>query len=321
MTPGRRRALLGAAGLLVGSTAGCARLAPDLQRRLADATDRPRRVLLEHPPFHPQTALQCGPAALATALGAMGREVTPEALTEQVFLPGRQGSLQVEMLAGARRQGAVSTRIAAGLEALLDEVAAGDPIVVLQNLSLSFAPRWHYAVVVGYDLDARELVLRSGTERTQVLSLVTFEKTWARGGRWAFAALPPGRFPLTADEAAAVEAAVGFERVAPPADAAKAYRAGLARWPLSLALGLGLGNTRHAQGDVPGAVAAFEQVTRLHPGSPPGWINLAWTRWQSGAAEAAREAARQALERAERPAEARWRGDAQAVARAVGLPD
>lgn len=304
--------------MLAGLTAGCARLPSESRRALTPEPARPRSVRLEHPPFHPQTALQCGPAALATALGAVGLEVTPEALSDQVFLPGRGGSLQTEMLAGARRQGAVATRIAPGLTSLLDEVAAGDAVVVLQNLGLSIAPFWHYAVVVGYDLDAGDILLRSGTERELWLSLATFDRTWARSGRWGFMALRPGRFPLSADEAAAVEAAVGFERAASPRQAAEAYAAGWMRWPMSLALGLGLGNARHAMGDLPGAAEAFEQVTRRHPASVPAWINLAWTRWQRGEARAARDGARRAVELAQTPQGAVWLDDARAVARAVG---
>ena len=318
MNPGRRRALLGAASVAVGMTAGCARLGPDVRRSLAEGPSRPLRVLLEHPPFHPQTEYQCGPAALATALGAVGRSVTPDALAEQVFLPGRRGSLQLEMLAGARRQGTVATRIAPRLEALLGEVAAGDAVVVLQNLGLAIAPLWHYAVVVGYDLVSDDLILRSGTQRELVLSLATFDRTWARSGRWGFLALPPGRFPISADEGMAIEAAVGFERVAPPSEAARAYEAGLVRWPMALPLGLGLGNARHAMGDPAGAAAACEQVTRLHPGSPPGWINLAWTRWQMGDAAGARTAARRAFELASRPQDAAWLDDARALLKGVG---
>ena len=81
------------------------------------------------------------------------------------------------------------------LAALLRAVAAGHPVVVRQTLSLAIAPRWHYAVVVGYDLAARELVLRSGTTERELLSLSTFEHTWERSGHWAFVALAPGELP------------------------------------------------------------------------------------------------------------------------------
>ena len=63
-----------------------------------------------------------------------GVKVTPEELVPQVYLPERKGSLQVEMLAAARRHGMVSYQLAPRFEDVLREIAAGTPVVVLQNL-------------------------------------------------------------------------------------------------------------------------------------------------------------------------------------------
>lgn len=62
-------------------------------------------VRLESVPFYPQQAYQCGPAALAGVLGAAGATIDPETLAPQVYLPGRRGSLQAELVAAARRAG------------------------------------------------------------------------------------------------------------------------------------------------------------------------------------------------------------------------
>ena len=126
--------------------------------------------------------------------------MTPQDLTPQVYLPGLAGSLQVEMLAATRRNGLLAYELAPKLDDLLAEVAAGSPAVVLQNLALSWYPVWHYSVVVGYDLEREEIILRSGLERRQALSLTTFEHTWESAGYWAMLALPPGRMPRTATE-------------------------------------------------------------------------------------------------------------------------
>lgn len=272
--------------------------------------DLPRTAELERTPFFPQTAYQCGPAALATALGAAAIDADPARLAEQVFLPARTGTLQVEMIAGARRQGAVATRLPPTLQALLREVAAGQPVVVLQNLGLQWAPVWHYAVLVGYDLDAAEVVLRSGTTRRQVMAMRTFEHTWTRAGAWAFVALPPDRWPVTAEEKAVVEAAVGFERAAAPAHALRAYRSAQARWPGSLSLQMGLGNTLHASGDKAGAADAFRAAATRHD-SAPAWINLASTLLELGQPSAALQAAQQAVAAADDA----WRAPAEAVLR------
>lgn len=302
-----RAGLLGAALLLVG----CAAQTEALRRAPPPAL--PARVELAATPFFPQTEYQCGPAALATALGAAGIAAAPAELGEQVFLPARTGTLQIEMIAGARRHGAVATRLPGTLEALLRELDARHPVVVLLNLGLSWLPRWHYAVLVGYDLGRGEMLLRSGTSERAVFTMSTFEHTWARAGAWAFVALPPGRWPATAEEAAVVEAAVGFERAAAPAAAVVAYRSALLRFPARLSLQIGLGNTLHASGDKAAAAAAFAAATVAHPGSAPAWLNLAATYAELGRREDARRAAQQALQ----VGGSEWAGRAQALLREV----
>jgi len=61
---------------------------------------------------------------------------------------------------------------------------------VLQNLALDWVPMWHYAVVVGYDLAADEIVLRSGRTKRQVMAMPTFERTWKRSRFWAMVTVP-----------------------------------------------------------------------------------------------------------------------------------
>ena len=303
-----RRGRASAATLLAAAAlSGCAllQLPPQTAALLATApTNLPARVERTQVPFFPQTPYHCGPAALATVLTDVGLPGDPVALGDAVFLPGRGGSLQLEMLAGARRQGAVATRLPGELNALLREVAAGHAVLVLQNLGLGFAPMWHYAVLVGYDLKARELLLRSGTDKQARLSMRTFEHTWARAGHWAIVALPPGQLPVTALEADAIDAVLGFGRVAPPAPLAQAWRATSARWPDNLLAAMGLGNALHAAGDLRGAAQAFEQAAGRHD-SAAAWHNLALTRAALGEADAARQAARRAVDRA-RAAEPNW---------------
>jgi hypothetical protein len=284
------RALL---ALWLACLSGCAVQTAALQA--TPPTGLPRSVELDNTPFFAQTDYQCGPAALATALGAMGVGASPRVLAEQVFLPARGGSLQAEMLAGARRHGAVATVIPGRLESVLRELVAGHVVVVLQNLGLSFVPLWHYAVVVGYDLDTREVLLRSGTTRRERMPLRTFEHTWARSGFWAFVATPAGEWPAVAQLDAVVVAAVGYERSATPEQALRVYASALARWPESLTLAIGLGNAAHANGDKRRAVQVFRAAAEQH-GSGAAWVNLATVLLELGEREAALAAARHAVD-------------------------
>ena len=253
--------------------AGCA--TPQTDRLLESATAFPRPVELTAVPFFPQEAYQCGPAALATVLNGSGLNVTPEELTPQVYLPERQGSLQFELLAAARRHGRVPYVLRPQLEALTTEIASGHPVLVLQNLSLAISPQWHYAVVVGFDLARAEVVLRSGREHRHVTSLRTFEHTWRRGDYWAVVVLPPGELPQTAEELPYLQSVLALEKLKRWQDTATAYGNALTRWPKSLGAHMGLGNSRYALGDLRAAEAAFRAATRAHPDAAVAFNNLA----------------------------------------------
>lgn len=258
-------------------------------------TQLPLHKELREVPFYAQETHQCGPAALAMLLNASGAKTTPQELTEQVYLPGREGSLQVEMLAATRRQGLLAYRLAPQLNDLLAEVAEGTPVLVLQNLALSWYPVWHYAVVVGYDLKREQIILRSGAEQRQILSLGTFEHTWARAGYWAMLALPPGSVPRTANESDFVAAAVALERVASPTSAENAYASALKHWPLNLTARIGMGNAAYAQGEVRRAEASYRQATHEHPDSAIAFNNLAQTLADQKRYDEALESAKQAV--------------------------
>ena len=267
---------LTAAGILLLGLAGCA--TPQLQALLSSGhADLPQKAELQSVPFYPQEEYQCGPAALAMVLEAGGKAIDPAALRAQVYIPDRQGSLQVEMLAATRRNGFVAVELNPKLSDLFAEIAAGNPVVVLQNLALDWVPAWHYAVAVGYDLQDEKIVLRSGKEQRLEMTMSTFERTWQRGGYWAMLALPPGRFPATVRPAEYMSAVTKLEKAGPPEPARAAYQAALERWPDQFTALMGSGNTAYRAGDLEGAERAFRRATVVYPKSAAAHNNLAQT--------------------------------------------
>ncbi|WP_151636258.1 PA2778 family cysteine peptidase [Noviherbaspirillum aerium] len=269
-----------ASAALVLALAGCA--APQvvsLQQQWPQTLAPAARI--DGVPFYPQDDYQCGPAALAMIAAAAGVQVQPEQLVGQVYLPARQGSLQLEMLAAGRGLGLVTHRIRPDLEALLQEVAAGNPVIVLQNLSFQFAPVWHYAVAIGFDRGSNTILLHSGRTEKMEMSLHAFERTWERSGRWAMLAMAPDRLPAGADASAYAASIAALERSSPAA-ARKAYAAALNRWPADPVLQLGAGNTAYAQGDLRSAVQAYRKLVATHPGIADGWNNLAQALLEQG---------------------------------------
>lgn len=264
-------------------------------RETVQNKDLPRQHELTKTPFFPQELYHCGPAALATALNAIDITVTPDQLVPEVYIPARQGSLQIEMLAASRRHGALSVKVAPRLDAVLKEVAAGNVVVVMQNLGLSWAPSWHYAVVVGYNLEQEKVWLRSGTFERFEMTLSTFQRTWARSEYWAFVALKPGSLPASDDPDAVAKAIVAFEKNLNKKDAYLSYDAAVKRWPNHLVLLMGLGNSAYALGNYSHATSAFREATAAHPDSAAAHNNLANMLMILGDAKAAKLAAEKAL--------------------------
>jgi tetratricopeptide (TPR) repeat protein len=256
----------------------------------------PARAELGQVVFYPQEEHQCGPASLAMVLQNGGVQVEPGQLREYLYLPVKQGSLQVEMLATARRYGLVAYLLQPDLHDLLTEIAAGNPVVVLQNLGLSWYPLWHYAVVVGYDLANEEIILRSGLDRRQVLPFITFEHTWARGNYWAMVALPPARIAQTARPENYIRSVTALEHSSVSTDVGPAYAAAIRRWPDSLLAKIAAGNHAYKRGDLNLAEQIFFNATQAHPDSAAAFNNLAQTLSDLGRHDAALQAVQRALE-------------------------
>jgi tetratricopeptide (TPR) repeat protein len=255
--------------LLLG---GCA--TPQVDALLSERPTGLPASRLINVPYFSQKDHQCGPAALAMALDAAGDAVTPQELVGSVFIPAREGSLPPEMLAAARRRSRLAVQLDPRVDAVLQEVAAGRPVIVLQNLSLPVIPIWHYSVVVGYDLEHEDIVLQSGGQRASSIPLRTFERTWARSQRWAMMVLPQDQLPVSQQPAQILAAAVTLERSDPGA-ARRAYRAITQRFPDFVQAWIALGNAAYAQGDLNESAAGFRRATELDPASADAWNNLA----------------------------------------------
>jgi hypothetical protein len=255
----------------------------------------PARCQLDFVPFYSQKAFQCGPAALAMALTWSGVSADPDTLAPEVFTASRKGSLQSAIIGSARRHGRVAYPVS-GRQTLLAEVCAGHPVIVLQNLGLSWYPVWHYAVVVGYDAHEGMMILHSGVIPYKRVSIRVFEKTWARSDHWGLLVLPPARFPATATEDAYISAVLGLEKAGQWQGAVEGYKNALTRWPDNLAAYMGLGNSYYAGGDTESAEGAFRVATHRFPTHGSTFNNLAHVLWKRGKQQAALDAARRAVE-------------------------
>lgn len=275
--------------------AGCAS-SPQTRLLLDNPPDIPPRVELSEVPFYPQQKYHCGPAALAGIMNYRGVDVLPEQIVELVYLPELKGSLQVEVGAATRQFDLLPVKLDGRLESLLREVDAGNPVFVLQNLGLDLYPVWHYEILIGYDFDERQMILRSGVHRRITRSFALFEKTWQRAGHWALAVIASDEIPASAGPRAFLDAVIGMEQVGRIETAHSAYDTARRRWPDNLLAHSGFANTAYAMGRFGAAESAFRAALELDPGKGEIWNNLAYTLAQLGRHEASMDAIRRALE-------------------------
>lgn len=297
---------------------GCAQ-APKLP---SSVETLPERVELRDVQFFPQQEFQCGPAALATVLNQRGVRVTPRQLKERVFLPQRQGSLQVELVAAAREQGMLVYPLRPRLEDVLSEVAAGNPVLILQNQGLDWLPVWHFAVVVGFDRQRHELILRSGITERLVIDFTAFDVTWARSNRWAVLTLPADRLPATAQPTAWLRAAHDLEETGQPVLAEQAYSKATQAWPQDALGWFALANAQYAGGHLVDAESSLRRSVGARPDFAAGWFNLGNVLGERGCPQQAREAGSCAARLA--PADSRFSvapgGTVNPAARCESLP-
>lgn len=258
--------------IAVANLCGCVAI-PD---RVADLTENQSSVEIDSTPFYSQERFQCGPAALTTLLTFSGVDTSLESVTRLTYLPDRKGSLQTELLAAARGFDRIPYRIEGTLSALAAELEAGRPVLVLQNLGVSWYPRWHYAVVVGIDVRSGELLLRSGTERRRATRPKVFLRTWQRSGYWAVVTLVPGELPAEPQRERYFSAIADVEAGGHLQAAMQAWTAALVNWPGDPLAMFGMANTAFRLGQYALSEQTYRSLLAAHPDMYAARNNLAY---------------------------------------------
>jgi tetratricopeptide (TPR) repeat protein len=180
----------------------------------------------------------------------------------------------LDLVGAVRRRDRLPVIVDDDLEALVDQLQAGRPVVLLQNLGLRWLPRWHYAVLVGYDPERDRFLLRSGTTEREILSHRRFQATWDRADRWGLVVLAPEDDPGSVPRDAYLQAAAGLESTDHHRAALGAFESALRRWPDDPIALLGRANNLYHLGRLGEAEAAYRRLLDVAPSDRAGINNL-----------------------------------------------
>lgn len=159
----------------------------------------PERVELTEVPAFPERAYQGAPTALASLLVQQGVDTSPGLQAKALHLPEAEARLQQNMLAQVNRHGLLVYPLQPSLPALLEQVAAGLPVLLRFNEGMAWVDMPRYAVLVGYDREEQTLLLRAGNSRRWQTSFSSFESAWQSAGAWAVLVLAPVQLPARVD--------------------------------------------------------------------------------------------------------------------------
>jgi tetratricopeptide (TPR) repeat protein len=285
--------ILSFAALIFTGCAGAQLQSTDLRERMA-LEALPSAHLIEGVPFIEQKIAHCGPASLAMVMNYQGRLISADEIATQTYTPGMKGSFQQDLVSAARRQGFMAVPVS-GFDALIKEVDQNHPVVVFENLGVSWYEQWHYAVVFGYDMAKQELTMHSGPNASEVWGMRRFEQDWMYSDYWGLVVMKPGELAASADEMSHSRAAAALEELGLKEAAAKSYAAILSRWPDSLTSAIGMANLKYGSGEYKESVRYLKHATDVHPFEASVWHNLAIAQVSAKEKAAARKSAEAAV--------------------------
>ncbi|UPT78151.1 PA2778 family cysteine peptidase [Sulfurovum sp. XGS-02] len=196
-------------------------------------------------------------------------------LDQRTFIPAKGGTLQIELISTARANGLLVYPLEPTFDALLTELEAQHPVIVLVNRGYSWYPLWHYAPVTGYDKENRTVLMHFSDRPNEAMSITTFMALWKRSGNWGVVLLPPAKLPASASPKAFLRAAYDLEKTGMREDAIIAYRSALLRWPKDTDTYFALANAYYHANQFTKAEQSYHKLLSLEPTHTMALNNLA----------------------------------------------
>lgn len=244
--------------------------------------------------FYKQLTNECGPVSLFTITQFFNSTHKLEQIKAITYTPSAQGSLKSDMLAASRRLGFAPYKLET-LPMALTAITQNYPVLVFQNLGLSFKPNWHYSVLVGFDANAKEVSLHDGKDAYAKQTFKRFANAWERGDKWAYIISPTSRIPSLANYQQVMSNVQVFLDIEDSKNARSLLLEAKKRWPERYEIETSLSNLYFSLKDLKQAQIHAKNAITLAPTLPGLYYNLAYIQLSANQIDAAKRAKEQAL--------------------------
>lgn len=156
-------------------------------------SDAPASCKIEGVARTKQLTNYCGPACLTSVLRHYGSQLTQEDIGKETYDPSLNATNGADMLYFARERGFSAYSWNSSLSDVKRKIAAGVPVIVLQQNSLS-DKSGHYRVLTGYnDAKSKFSVMDPYYDDITEMSYAQCERLWGTMGHWALAVIPASK--------------------------------------------------------------------------------------------------------------------------------
>jgi len=244
-------------------------------------------------PFVPPRSELCGSTSIQMvasyweATTSYRPKLSTSELDAHTLIPSKGGTLQIELITAARANGLIAYPMEPTFEVLFSELIAHHPVIVLVNRSFSWHPLWHYAPVIGYNAEKRNVLVHFSDQPNEAVSLATFAALWKRSDNWGVVLLPPGELPVSVSSKTVLRAAYEFEKTGDSEGAIKVYRSALTRWPQDTDILFALANAEYNVSNFSEAEKNYRKLLALNPSHPLALNNFSILLCRSGRSDQA----------------------------------
>jgi len=174
------------------STSFCLLISLFLTGAVARA-EAPKSFKIDDVPRIKQLTNYCGPAVVSAVFKHFGREISQETVGKAVYDPSSRATSGSDMLLFGQENGFAAYSWNSGIEDVKSKLAAGLPVIVLQQNSLTDTSG-HYRVLTGYDdASSKFYAMDPYYDEITELSYPKCEQLWHPTGHWALIYVPPAR--------------------------------------------------------------------------------------------------------------------------------